>query len=100
MSEMHPDYPGMTRNQVRGMKFKTYADVIILGLVIAVVLTTCGISMNRIAKEQAACVEKGVAYFKEIGSYPRLKAGDDAGRSAREVADERCGRTKGAFGPL
>ncbi|RYD86049.1 MAG: hypothetical protein EOP84_00310 [Verrucomicrobiaceae bacterium] len=41
----------------------------------------------------AACVKRGVEYFKEIGSYPRLSDGRDAAK----VADERCGRTLTAF---
>ncbi len=45
----------------------------------------------------AACTERGVAYFKEIGSYPTLSSAPNAGRSAREVAAERCGRTLTAF---
>jgi hypothetical protein len=39
------------------------------------------------------CVEKGVAYFKDIGSYPNLSTG----RDARSVALERCSRTTKAF---
>lgn len=45
----------------------------------------------------AACTERGVAYFKEIGSYPTLSSAPNRGRSAREVAAERCGRTLTAF---
>jgi hypothetical protein len=41
----------------------------------------------------SSCVEQGVAYFKEIGSYPYLSTG----RDARSVAVERCSRTSGAF---
>lgn len=45
----------------------------------------------------AACTDRGIAYFKEIGSYPRLSSAPNAGRLAREVAAERCGRTLTAF---
>lgn len=45
----------------------------------------------------AACVKRGVAYFKEIGSYPTLKTKPNRGRSAEEVALERCRRTTTAF---
>lgn len=45
----------------------------------------------------AACIERGVAYFKEIGSYPALKMAPNAGRSAEVVATERCNRTTTAF---
>lgn len=44
-----------------------------------------------------ACVNRGVAYFKEIGSYPRLATAPNAGRRAEDVARERCGRTTTAF---
>ena len=45
----------------------------------------------------AACVERGVTYFKEIGSYPTLSSAPDTGRRAEDVARERCNRTTTAF---
>lgn len=45
-----------------------------------------------------SCVAKGIAYFKEIGSYPTLRSYPEAGRSADEVASERCSRSELAFG--
>ena len=45
----------------------------------------------------ANCAERGVAYFKEIGSYPALTSPPNAGRAAEEVALERCKRTLTAF---
>ena len=44
-----------------------------------------------------ACVERGVAYYKEIGSYPTLQSAPNAGRAAEDVALERCQRTTTAF---
>jgi hypothetical protein len=44
-----------------------------------------------------ACVERGIAYFKEIGSYPTLTSSVYEGRSADEEARERCVRTTTAF---
>lgn len=44
-----------------------------------------------------ACVGRGIAYFKEIDAYPTLKSAPNAGRSADEVARERCQRTVTAF---
>ena len=44
-----------------------------------------------------ACIGRGVAYFKEIGSYPILKSAPNTGRSADDVARERCSRTVTAF---
>ncbi|UZO99342.1 hypothetical protein RMHFA_05564 (plasmid) [Roseomonas mucosa] len=49
------------------------------------------------ATTEAGCVERGVAWFKEIGSWPRLTAPPNKGRSAVDVAVERCRRTVGAF---
>lgn len=43
------------------------------------------------------CTERGVAYFKEIGSYPTLTSAPNAGRAAEDVAMERCQRTLTAF---
>jgi hypothetical protein len=45
----------------------------------------------------AECGKRGVAYFKEIGSYPTLKAAPNKGRSAVDVVAEHCGRTTTAF---
>ncbi len=47
--------------------------------------------------EVEACVGRGVAYFKEIGSYPTLLSAPNAGRAAEDVARERCNRTTTAF---
>lgn len=44
-----------------------------------------------------ACIKRGEAYFREIRSYPTLKSAPNAGRSAEEVATERCQRTTTAF---
>jgi hypothetical protein len=38
------------------------------------------------------CVSKGVEYFKEIDSYPRLTAAPNKGKHAITVARERCKR--------
>lgn len=43
------------------------------------------------------CINRGITYFKEIGSYPTLGSSPNAGRSAEDVARERCGRTTSAF---
>jgi hypothetical protein len=44
-----------------------------------------------------ACVKRGVAYFKEIGSNPTLTTAPNRGRRAEVVARERCMRTTTAF---
>ena len=43
--------------------------------------------------EGPACVQRGIAYYKEIGSYPKLSDG----RLASEVVADRCARTTTAF---
>lgn len=43
-----------------------------------------------------ACWQHGVEYFKEIDSYPKLSTGENAD----EVAQERCKRSKLAFGKI
>jgi hypothetical protein len=58
-------------------------------------LAGCGGSVDQ--KDVDACVERGVKYFKEIGSYPTLQASSNQGRLARDVAVERCNRTTTAF---
>lgn len=49
------------------------------------------------SSELNACVERGVTYFKEIGSYPTLNSEPNVGRKAEDVANERCNRTYTAF---
>lgn len=44
-----------------------------------------------------ACAHRGVAYFKQMGSYPTLKSAPNIGRAAEDVALERCQRTTTAF---
>lgn len=48
------------------------------------------------ATTYSQCVGRGVAYFQEIESWPKLSDG----RDARSVAAERCNRTTGAFDGL
>lgn len=58
------------------------------------ILSGCG--GNNDAEVQA-CVDRGVSYFKEMGSYPTLSSPPNAGRNAEEVAKERCNRGTTAF---
>lgn len=44
-----------------------------------------------------ACIERGIAYFKETGSYPTLSSAPNTGRAAEDVAKERCERAPTAF---
>lgn len=57
-----------------------------------------GHSENKSAASPVqVCYERGVAHFKEIGSYPTLSSAPNAGRAAEEVALERCERSPTAF---
>lgn len=42
------------------------------------------------------CVNLGISYFREIGSYPKLSTGKDAETEARR----RCSKSTRAFGPF
>lgn len=47
--------------------------------------------------ELSACIERGISYYREIGSYPTLSSPPNTGRLAEEVVAERCRRTTTAF---
>ncbi len=68
---------------------------------IVVLLSSCGsdgTSDNSSATSDiASCVERGVQYYKDIGSYPTLSSAPNAGRRAEDVVLERCSRTTTAF---
>ncbi|XYJ12536.1 hypothetical protein ACSUZJ_11280 [Telluria sp. B2] len=74
-------------------------------VVVAFALVGCGNKAPEVAADSgdsgedsvAKCTERGVAYFKEIGSYPTLTSAPNAGRAAEDVAMERCQRTLTAF---
>jgi hypothetical protein len=54
-------------------------------------------SAARETTEYRRCVDKGVMYFAEIGSYPYLTQAPNRGRRAEDVAAERCERSTKAF---
>ena len=56
-----------------------------------------GTYKRKVYKEYEACVDRGVAYFKSVGSYPTLQSYPNKGRQAEDVAAERCKRTVTAF---
>lgn len=64
---------------------------------VALLSTGCGNGSSNGNAQVEACVSRGIAYFKEIGSYPTISSAPNAGRSADEVARERCNRTTTAF---
>ena len=58
---------------------------------------TTSSEFNTISDPIASCTKRGIAYFMEIGSYPVLHSAPDTGRTAEDVAYERCTRTITAF---
>ncbi|MBC7844109.1 MAG: hypothetical protein H7099_17500 [Gemmatimonadaceae bacterium] len=69
--------------------------VIAACIVVLLLLATRSTSASRSSDsyEVRVCIGRGVAYFKEIDSYPLLSDG----RSADAVAGERCRRATSAF---
>ncbi|PIP95043.1 MAG: hypothetical protein COW00_17890 [Bdellovibrio sp. CG12_big_fil_rev_8_21_14_0_65_39_13] len=51
------------------------------------------VEKDRSKDQFKTCVNNGISYFKEIGSFPYLSNGQDA----MMVAKQKCGRTTGAF---
>ena len=65
----------------------------IIAAVVISALTGCGNSDQEIRD----CVARGVAYFKEMGTYPVLTSKQYAGRRVEDEALTRCKRTTTAF---
>jgi len=74
---------------------------IITTLLLTFLIASCGKSEENKKEDKRIyhrCVNNGVEYFKEIGSYPTLKSAPNKGKHALEVARERCKRApKTAF---
>lgn len=70
---------------------------VVVSATFAVIAAGCGGGSSNGNAQVEACVSRGVAYFKEIGSYPTLSSAPNAGRRAEDVARERCNRTTTAF---
>ncbi|NOT77615.1 MAG: hypothetical protein HOP07_01280 [Bacteriovoracaceae bacterium] len=60
---------------------------IFLGVLSALLFSSCS------NKDIDSCVQRGITYYKEIGSYPILSDG----KNAETVAIEKCSRTTSAF---
>lgn len=72
------------------LKIIFYSVVVVFGLfVFSALINPSGPS----SADVEACVKRGEAYFKEVGSYPTLSDG----RNATEVARTRCEKTLTAF---
>jgi hypothetical protein len=61
-------------------------------------LAMCGLLLTACENNEAQvleCQRKGIAYFKEVGAWPRLRT---TGEDAEKVALERCRNSLMAFG--
>ena len=76
-------------------KHRSLRLLILLG--VSVVVSACGNGDTRRKTTVDTCVENGIAYYKEIGSYPTLTSADFSGRRAEDVAAEKCSRSQLAF---
>ena len=59
---------------------------------VALTMTACEVGSSR--EQVEACAQRGIAHFRETGSYPRLHK---TGRLAEDVARDRCARSLTAF---
>jgi hypothetical protein len=64
-----------------------------IGVAVAVVIGVSYVVLNGLGLLEKTCEERGVEYFKSIGSYPTLSSGADAEAEARD----RCARSDKAF---
>lgn len=86
MVDRHPNFPQQTTAQA----LRAYAPLI---AVFALLIIGVGLFMKYSIDRQAAieaCVERGVNYYKNTGSYPRFKAYPNAGRRTEDVVREKC----------
>lgn len=97
MSEMHPEFPTLTKAQVDAIRMKAYRPFIVVAILLSIGLFYWATRRPERDLVLENCVDRGIAYFIEIRSYPTLKTAPDAGRRADEVALERCRRTPTAF---
>lgn len=85
------------RDGKRRITMRTYLNSLLICLASVIFVTSCDSGNSNRAAEVAACTQRGIEYFREIGSYPTLSSAPNAGRSADDVAAERCNRTTTAF---
>lgn len=64
-----------------------------ISLLLGVCLLFVALGSCKPSEEYEACVERGIRYYKEIGSFPRLSTGE----KAEHAAKKRCRRSKHAF---
>jgi len=89
--------PGNGRSYRERQKKETTMRNIKATVLTVVLINISGCGSSGPDPKVEACVSRGVAYFKEVGSYPTLKSAPNTGRRAEDVARERCNRTTTAF---
>jgi hypothetical protein len=79
------------------MKLKTVGLLALAALVVAIVapraekhtaeaVAAAPVRAEAVRASLDACINKGIGYYQQVGSYPRLTDG----RNAVDVARERC----------
>lgn len=56
-------------------------------ILITTILTNC--SGEKTSPKLKACIERGISYYKDFGSYPNLSTGE----SAKTASRKKCLRT-------
>jgi hypothetical protein len=64
-----------------------------IGIVIVAVAMTSACKSSSSKGDVDACIQRGIQYYKDIGSYPTLSNGENADKKV----SERCNRTATAF---
>ncbi len=65
-----------------------------LGIIVLITISLSGCGSDS---KVESCVDRGITYFKDIGSYPTLLSKPNVGKSSEAVARERCNKTTSAF---
>lgn len=88
---------GQTQSNLDRQIFATMS-VITLCMIVGLVSAFYAISgyLSQRSDTMDACTVAGRQYYQEIGSYPRLSDG----RNAVQVIEQRCRRSKNAFGAV
>ena len=85
-------------NKSKSAKVPTLVYVIFFGFIAFALLSGGGSDENTSTGSQSrstgsaavtACVNRGIEYFREIGSYPILTSAPNEGRRAEDIAQER-----------
>ncbi|MFC2998231.1 hypothetical protein ACFODO_23860 [Acinetobacter sichuanensis] len=94
------DYKGVVGKRVGGGgSFNNRISLVITCVIVFLVILPIAYFLATKEPKKSnysQCVENGVQYFKDIGSYPKLSDG----KHAENVVRERCNRSSVAFGSI